>query len=127
MLLNEISGAIVDAAVTIHREIGPGLLESVYEVVLAHELKSRNLSVDRQESVPIEYRGLRFEEGYRLDLLVEDTIIVEIKSVDKVTDVHKKQLLTYLRLKNKQLGLLLNFNVNLMKHGIVRIANGVEE
>jgi GxxExxY protein len=127
MLLNEISGAIVDAAVTIHREIGPGLLESVYEVVLAHELKSRNLSVDRQVSVPIEYRGLRFEEGYRLDLLVEDTIIVEIKSVDKVTDVHKKQLLTYLRLKNKQLGLLLNFNVNLMKHGIVRIANGVEE
>ena len=78
MVLNDISGEIVDAAIAIHREIGPGLLESVYEVVLAHELKSRNLRVDRQVAVPIEYRGLRFEEGYRLDLLVEDTIIVEM-------------------------------------------------
>lgn len=124
MELNDISGEVVDAAVTIHREIGPGLLESVYEVVLAHELKSRNLRVDRQVAVPIEYRGLRFEEGYRLGLLVEDTIIVEIKSVSDLTDVHKKQLLTYLRLQNKPLGLLLNSNVNLMKQGIVRIANG---
>jgi GxxExxY protein len=127
MMLNDISGEIVDAAVAIHREIGPGLLESVYEVILAHELKSRNLGVDRQVAVPIEYRGLRFEVGYRLDLLVEDIIIVEIKSVTDVTDVHKKQLLTYLRLQSKPLGLLLNFNVNLMKQGIVRIANGVEE
>jgi GxxExxY protein len=127
MKLNDISGDIIDAAVTIHREIGPGLLESVYEVVLAYELKNRNLKVDRQVVVPIEYRGIRFEEGYRLDLLVEDIIIIEIKSVTEVTDVHKKQLLTYLRLQSKPLGLLLNFNVNLMKQGIVRIANGVEE
>ncbi len=127
MRLNDLSGEIVDAALTIHREIGPGLLESVYEVVLAHELKSRNLKVSRQVAVPIEYRGLRFDEGYGLDLLVEDTIIVEIKSVENLTDVHKKQLLTYLRLTNKSLGLLLNFNVNLMKQGIVRIANGIED
>jgi len=127
MELNNISGQIVDAAVTIHRELGPGLLESVYEVILTHELKSRNLGVDRQVVVPIEYRGLRFEEGYRLDLLVEDTIIVEVKSVRELTDVHKKQLLTYLRLQNKPLGLILNFNVSLMKQGIVRIANGIEQ
>lgn len=127
MSINEISGAIIDAAITIHSELGPGLLESVYEVVLAHELKERGLAVERQVAIPIEYRGIRFDEGYRLDLLVEDQVIVEIKSINDITDVHKKQLLTYLRLKDKRLGLLLNFNVNLMKQGITRIANGLEE
>jgi len=127
MALNEISGQIVDAAITIHRELGPGLLESVYEVVLAHELKSRGLHVQRQVAVPIEYRGLRFEEGYRLDLLIEKAIVIEIKSVEELSQIHKKQLLTYLRLTKKTLGLLLNFNVDLMKQGIVRIANGVED
>jgi len=127
LVLNEISGEIVDAAVAVHSELGPGLLESVYEIVLAHELKSRSLQVQRQIAVPIEYRGLRFEEGYRLDLLVENLVIIEIKSVEEITGVHKKQLLTYLRLTNKALGLLLNFNVNLMKQGISRIVNGIED
>jgi len=127
MELNEISGQVVDAAVTIHRELGPGLLESVYKVVLAHELKSRGLHVQRQVAVPIEYRGLQFEEGYRLDLLVEKSVVIEIKSVEELSQVHKKQLLTYLRLTNLSLGLLLNFNVSLMKQGIVRIANGIED
>jgi len=127
MYMNEISGQIVDAAIAIHRELGPGLLESVYEVVLAHELKNRGFEVRRQVIVPIEYRGLRFDEGYRLDLLVEELVVVEIKSIDVLNDVHKKQLLTYLRLQDKKLGLLLNFNVNLMKEGIVRIANGIED
>jgi len=108
-------------------EIGPGLLESVYEIVLAHELKTRGFTVARQIVVPIEYRGIKFEEGYRLDLIVEDTIIIEIKSVEELTKVHHKQLLTYLRMMDKPLGLLLNFNVHLMKEGISRIANGIIE
>lgn len=127
MKINELSGQIIDAAIAVHSELGPGLLESVYEVVLAHEIRSRKIEVERQVVIPIEYRGIRFDEGYRLDLLVEDTIILEIKSVAELTDVHKKQLLTYLRLQKKSLGLLLNFNVNLMKEGIIRIANGVED
>lgn len=127
MKLNDISGEILDAAIAVHQELGPGLLESVYEVILAHELKSRGLRAERQIIVPIEYRGLRFEEGYRIDLLVEDTVVVEIKSVEEITKVHHKQLLTYLRMMDKPLGLLLNFNVHLMKEGVSRIANGVLE
>lgn len=127
MQLNEVSGEIVDAAIAVHQELGPGLLESVYEVVLAHELKNRSLEIDRQVIVPIDYKGIRFEEGYRLDLLVNDAVIVEIKSVEEITKVHQKQLLTYLRMMDKPLGLLLNFNVNLMKEGISRIANGIAE
>lgn len=127
MHINEISGVIVDAALKIHSELGPGLLESVYEVLLAHELKERGLQAERQVPVPIEYSGIKFEEGYRLDLLVEDQIVVEIKSVEEVSSVHKKQLLTYLRLTRTSLGLLLNFNVDLMKNGITRIANKLEE
>lgn len=127
MQLNKVSGEIVDAAIAVHQELGPGLLESVYEVVLAHELRSRNLEIDRQVIVPIDYKGIRFEEGYRLDLLVNNAVIVEIKSVEEITKVHQKQLLTYLRMMDKPLGLLLNFNVNLMKEGISRIANGIAE
>ena len=127
MLLNEISGEIVDSAIAVHREFGPGLLESVYEAVLVHELRKRNLKVEDQIELPIEYEGLRIDKGYQLDLLVEDCVIVEVKSVKELADIHKKQLLTYLRLQKKQLGLLLNFNVSLMKQGIVRIANGLEE
>jgi GxxExxY protein len=127
MHINEISGAVVDAALRIHSELGPGLLESVYEVLLAHELMERGIQVERQVPVPIEYRGIKFEEGYRLDLLVEDQIVVEIKSVEEVSSVHKKQFLTYLRLTRRSLGLLLNFNVDLMKNGITRIANQLEE
>jgi GxxExxY protein len=127
MHINQISGEIVDAAIKVHSALGPGLLESVYEVIVAFELKKRGLQVLRQVPIPINYDGIRFEEGYRLDLLVEECIIVEIKSIDDVLPVHKKQLLTYLRLTGKPLGLLLNFNVNLMKDGITRIVNGLKE
>jgi GxxExxY protein len=127
MHINDISGAIVDAAVNIHDALGPGLLESVYEVLLAHELKQRRFVVERQVPVPIQYMGIRFDEGYRLDLLVEDQVIVEIKSVEQITAVHKKQVLTYLKLTNKSLGLLLNFNSDLMKHGITRLVNRLDE
>jgi GxxExxY protein len=125
--LNRISGEVVDAAIAIHSELGPGLLESVYEVTLAHELRRRGFCIDRQVPVPIDYRGIRFDEGYRLDIVVNDLVIVEVKSIEDVSPVHKKQLLTYLRLTRRPLGLLLNFNVNLMKEGISRIANGIEE
>lgn len=121
--LNAISGDIVDAAVKIHQALGPGLLGSVYEVVLEHELKRRGYRVERQLPVPIEFEGLRFEEGFRLDLLVEDAIIVELKSLESVPRVHHKQLLTHLRLMKKPLGLLLNFGAELMKDGVHRIVN----
>lgn len=127
MHINEISGQIVDSAIRVHGLLGPGLLESVYEVILAYELKKRGLHVQRQIAVPIVYDSLRFEEGYRLDLLVDESIVVEIKSIDQIMPVHKKQLLTYLRLMQKPLGLLLNFNVSLMKDGITRLVNGLEE
>jgi GxxExxY protein len=124
---NEISREVVDAAFKIHTELGPGLLESVYEVVLAYELKRRGLNVARQVPVPIVWGDVRFEEGYRLDLLVEDKVVVEVKSIEGVERVHKKQILTYLRLLNKRLGILINFNEELIKNGISRIANGMED
>ncbi len=124
---NPISKEIVDAAYKIHTKLGPGLLESVYEILLAHELKHRGLAVQRQVYVPIEYEGIRFDEGYRLDLLVEDKVIVEIKSVETISGVHKKQLLTYLRLADKNLGILINFNEELIRDGISRVANGLKE
>jgi GxxExxY protein len=125
--MNATSGKIVDAALHIHKSLGPGLLESVYEVVLAHELRRRGLRVIRQHPVPIEYDEIRLEIGFRADLLVENLIIVEIKSVEAIAPVHKMQLLTYLRLADKRLGLLINFNVALIKDGICRIVNGLDE
>ncbi|MEM6798553.1 MAG: GxxExxY protein [Planctomycetota bacterium] len=125
--LNANSGEVVDAAVDIHQELGPGLLESVYEVVLAREVERRGFRVRRQVVVPIEFRGVRFDEGFRLDLIVEDAVVVEIKSIEVIKDVHKKQLLTYLRLMNRRLGLLLNFNTTLMKDGITRTVNNLPE
>jgi GxxExxY protein len=125
--LNAISGQIVDAAIEVHSELGPGLLESVYEIALAYELRQRGFFVDRQIPVPVQYRGIRFDEGYRLDLVVNDLVIVEVKSIEAVTAILRKQILTYLRLTNRPLGLILNFNVNLMKDGISRIANGIQE
>ncbi|MEM1304132.1 MAG: GxxExxY protein [Planctomycetota bacterium] len=122
---NPLSEAIVDAAYKIHVSLGPGLLESVYEVVLAHDLKRRGLQVERQVPVPIVYDGITFEEAYRIDLLVERKVIVEVKSVETVTAIHKKQLLTYLKLMDKRLGLLINFNEELIKSGITRTANGL--
>lgn len=127
MHLNDFSGQIIDSAVKVHSKLGPGLLESVYETVLAFELKQRGYRVERQVPVSILYERIRFDEGFRIDLLIEDKVIVELKSVETIIRLHKKQLLTYLRLLSKQLGLLLNFNVDLMKDGITRIVNGISE
>jgi GxxExxY protein len=124
---NVISKEIVDAAYKIHTKLGPGLLELVYEVVLAHELKKRGLHAQRQVPVPIVWDDIQFEQGYRLDLIVESKVLVEIKSVEGIEPVHKKQLLTYLRLMDKQLGLLINFNEELIRNGIKRVVNGLEE
>jgi GxxExxY protein len=124
---NEVAKQIVDAAFRVHTSLGPGLLESAYETVLAYELESRGLRVVRQQAVPIVYHGTRIEMGFRADLIVEDLVIVEIKSVEAVAPVHKKQLLTHLRLGDKRVGLLINFNVALIKDGITRIANGMPD
>jgi GxxExxY protein len=124
---NPISKEIVDAAFKIHTTLGPGLLESVYETILAFELRNRGLQVQRQVPVPIVWEGVQFEEGYRLDLVVEDKVLVEVKSVEAIVPVHKKQLLTYLRLMNKRLGILINFNEELIRNGITRVVNGLED
>jgi len=124
---NEIAKIVVDAAFQIHKRLGPGLLETVYEVVLAHDLKRRGLKVKRQVPVAIIYDDIKFDEGFRADLIVEEKIIVELKSVEKVSPVHKKQLLTYLRLADKRLGLLINFGSELIRDGISRVVNGLEE
>jgi GxxExxY protein len=122
---NGIGDVVVDAAVAVHRELGPGLLESVYEVALAYELKERGLRVERQVAVPIAYRGLHFDEGFRADIIVEGKVILELKSVSQITDAHRKQILTYLKLTDMKLGYLLNFAGALMKDGITRTANGL--
>jgi GxxExxY protein len=127
MTENQIAKEVVDAAVKVHGKLGPGLLESVYEVVLAHELGSRGLRVERQVPMPIEFDGLWFEEGFRADLMVEGKVILELKSVEQLAKVHHKQLSTYLKLADKRLGLLLNFGAELMKDGIRRIANGMDD
>ena len=127
MTENEIAKEIVDAAYKIHKKLGPGLFESVYETVLAYELEKRKLNVERQVPIEIKYETKVFEEGFRADLLIENKIIIELKSVQKVLPVHKKQLLTYLRLSNCKLGLLINFNEELVKDGITRIVNGLED
>ncbi len=124
---NEIAREIVDAAFHIHKGLGPGLLESVYETVLCAELERRGLVVIRQQPVPIRYGVLTFDEGFRADLFVNDKVIIELKSVEKIIPVHKKQLLTYLRLADKRLGLLINFGSALLKDGISRVVNGLPE
>jgi GxxExxY protein len=125
MTENQIGTIIVETAIRLHQELGPGLLESVYEVILAHALEKQGLRVQRQVSVPIEFDGFRFDEGFRTDLIVEDKVIVELKSVEKFNPAHKKQVLTYLKLTHLKLGYLLNFGEELMKTGIVRIVNGI--
>jgi GxxExxY protein len=124
---NEVAREAVDAAFQIHTRLGPGLLESVYETVLAYELTRRGLGTARQVSIPIRYGDVRLPSAFRADLIVEDKVIVEIKSVEALAAVHKKQLLTYLKLANKRLGLLINFNECLIKDGIVRVVNGLNE
>jgi GxxExxY protein len=121
---NEIAKRILDAAFVVHTKLGPGLLESVYEIILAHELKKAGLLVERQRPMPITYDGILFEEGYRADLLVESKVIVELKSVAAVSAVHAKQVLTQLRLSGLKLGLLINFGEAHLKDGIKRIING---
>ena len=124
---NRLGKEIVDAAIAVHRELGPGLLENVYEIILAYELEKRGLKTERQVAIPIEYNGIKFDQGFRADIIVEDKVILELKSVENITPVHRKQIQTYLRLTGLKLGFLLNFGARLMKDGIVRAVNGLEE
>jgi len=123
--LDDITGGIVDAGVKIHMDLGPGLLESVYEVVLTSALEKRGFGVERQKPIKFQYDGVLFEEGFRIDLLVESRVIVELKSVEKLTPVHRKQLLTYLRLMHLKVGLLLNFGAPTLKEGLHRVVNSL--
>ena len=127
MTENEIGTIVIEAAIAVHRELGPGLLETVYEVILARELVDRGLKVDRQVPVAIIYKGIRFDEGFRADLIVEGKLILELKSVERVSAAHKKQVQTYLRLTGCKLGYLLNFGEDVMKTGITRCVNCLEE
>ena len=124
---NQIGTLIVESAIRIHQVLGPGLLESVYEIVLSHDLEKKGLTVQRQVAIPIVFEGHHFEEGFRADLVVNDTVIVELKSVEKLNPAHKKQVLTYLKLTNLKLGYLLNFGEALMKSGIFRLVNGLPD
>jgi iron complex transport system substrate-binding protein len=125
MELDDITGAVVDAAMKIHQGLGPGLLESVYEAVLARELERRGFRVERQKVVSFEFDGMRFEEGLRVDLLIEGRVVVELKSVETLAPVHKKQVLTYLRLLHLPVGLLVNFGSATLKDGLHRIVNNL--
>ncbi len=124
---NEVARIVVDVAFQIHKKLGPGLLESVYEAVMMHELRKRGLHVENQVAVPVEWDGVRLDLGFRPDLIVEHCLIVELKSIEAVAPVHKKVLLTYLRLADKRLGLLINFGVELIKTGITRVVNRLQE
>ena len=127
MTENEIGKIVVNCAVRLHMELGPGLFETVYEVLLAHELQEAKLRVTRQVPIPIEFHGIRFDEGFRADIIIEEKVLLELKSVENVSKAHKKQVLTYLRLTGMKLGYLLNFGEGLMKDGISRILNGSVE
>ena len=124
---NEIGALVVDTAVYIHKNLGPGLLESVYETILAKLIAKKGLHVQRQVSIPIEFEGEHFDEGFRIDIFIEGKVVVELKSVESITAAHKKQLLTYLKLTNRRLGFILNFGAELMKEGIVRTVNGLSD
>jgi GxxExxY protein len=126
MTLDDITGEIVDASIRVHQDLGPGLLESVYEAILAKVLMRRGLTVERQKPVCFEYDGISFDDGFRVDLLVEGRVVVELKSVEKVAPVHSKQLLTYLRLMNLPVGLLINFGAATLKDGLHRIVNNLD-
>lgn len=124
---NEITGIIIDVALDIHRRLGPGLLESVYAAVLAYELRKRGLQVDAESPIPVEWEEVYLDVGFRADLIVENLVVVELKSIESVAPVHKKILLTYLRLADKRVGLLINFGMELLKDGIHRVVNNLEE
>jgi GxxExxY protein len=123
MEINEITGQIVDAALKVHSALGPGLLESTYEACLMYELNKRGIVARNQVPLPVRYEEVLIEVGYRIDLLVSELVIVELKSVDQIASIHKAQILSYLKLSGKKVGLLINFNVELLKHGITRLAN----
>ena len=125
MTENEIATIIVDSAYRVHTQLGPGLLESVYETAMAHELTKRGMGIRRQQGMPVIYDTIRMEMGFRADLIVNGKVIIEIKSIEAIAPVHRKQLLTYLRLTDKRLGLLINFNVDLIKNGITRVVNNL--
>ena len=127
MTENEISKLILDSAIAVHRELGPGLLESVYEIVLAYELQQCGLRVDRQVPIAIRYKDMIFDAAFRADLVVEEKVLVELKSVEQISEAHKKQVQTYLRLRGYKLGFLLNFGEALMKRGITRVVNGLQD
>jgi GxxExxY protein len=124
---NELSQIVVQAALDLHRELGSGLLESVYEVLLADILRERGLQVERQKPIPIAFRGKLFDEGFRADIVVENLVLVELKSIEALARVHRKQVLTYLRLSNLRLGLLINFGGEILKGNIERLVNNLEE
>ena len=124
---NNIGTQVLEAAINVHRELGPGLLETVYEVILARELSDLGLKLERQVRVPIIYKGIRFDEGFRADIIVENMVLLELKSVERTLPAHKKQVQTYLRLTGLKLGYLLNFGEAVLKSGITRCVNGLEE
>lgn len=123
MRINEITDKVIGCAIKVHTELGPGLLESAYQECLFHELLSENLIVEKEKPLPLVYKGVKLECGYRIDLLVENKVIVELKSVERLTDVHMAQVLTYLKLSNNKIGLLINFNVYRLKDGLRRLIN----
>ncbi|MCF6318243.1 MAG: GxxExxY protein [Proteobacteria bacterium] len=127
MTENEIGTLVIESAIKVHKRLGPGLLELIYEVALCHELKQHRLTVKRQVPIPITYEGILFDEGFKADIIINDKVLLELKSVENLHPVHKKQLLTYLKLANINLGYLLNFNESLMKEGITRIVNNLKE
>ncbi|MDP4623530.1 MAG: GxxExxY protein [Akkermansiaceae bacterium] len=125
--IDEIASMVVDCAFKVHQELGPGLLESAYEACLAHELTKRGLVVEKQKTQPVFYDGINIDVGYRMDLLVNDSIVIELKAVDQIIPIHQAQLMTYLKLSNKPLGFLINFNTTYFKSSIKRIANNYQE
>jgi GxxExxY protein len=127
MVINQLSSQIIGAAIEVHKTLGPGLLESAYEKCLCHELKLRGLLSESQKPLPFVFKGEKLDCGYKLDIVVENTIILELKSCEKIEPIHKAQLLTYLKLSGLKLGLLLNFNVPVMRDGIVRMVHKLEE
>ena len=123
MTENEISKIVLECAIKIHKSLGPGLLESAYQECLFYELKKRSLNVEKEKALPLVYEDVKLEVGYRIDLLVEDKVVIEIKSVEQLNDIHLAQILTYLKLSDCRLGLLVNFNVTLLKYGFKRVVN----
>ncbi len=125
--LNEITKQVIGSAIAVHRALGPGLLESAYEACLSYELIEGGLTVERQKTLPVIYRGTKIDCGYRIDLLVEEEVIVELKAIDRLMPIHSAQLVSYLRLSGCKVGLLINFNVTVLKNGIVRLVNGIDD